>query len=147
MKEFLSKWLALKEDVSQNQKIYCLQAHVSTFQPGNFTGWGSEGVNVPPFHTLHPHTYLHTCWCIVCVFSLLWKSDSKKNCHCKNSKILSASLTSFKLIAWHCRFSFLFQHYSTWTELGAFGCQIHLQHRSKFFMLFAVIFVLAETAT
>ena len=26
-------------------KIYCLQAYTCTFQPGNFTRWGSEGVN------------------------------------------------------------------------------------------------------
>jgi len=28
----------------QEQKIYCLQVHPYIFQPGNFTGWGSEGV-------------------------------------------------------------------------------------------------------
>ena len=29
------------------QKIYCLQAHLCIFQPGYFTGWGSERVKVP----------------------------------------------------------------------------------------------------
>ena len=28
----------------QDWKIYCLQAHLSIFQPGNVTGWSSEGV-------------------------------------------------------------------------------------------------------
>ena len=30
----------------QDQKIYCLQARPLIVQPGNFTGWGSEGVNL-----------------------------------------------------------------------------------------------------
>ena len=30
----------------QDREIYCLQARPCIFQPGNFTGWGSEGVNV-----------------------------------------------------------------------------------------------------
>ena len=29
----------------QERKVYCLQARPCIFQPGNFTGWGSEGVN------------------------------------------------------------------------------------------------------
>ena len=29
-----------------NRKIDCLQARTCIIQPGNFTGWGSEGVNV-----------------------------------------------------------------------------------------------------
>ena len=29
-----------------DQKIYCLQVRPGIFQPGNFTGWGSEGVNI-----------------------------------------------------------------------------------------------------
>ena len=41
-----SKLTALKVDVLQDRKIYCLQARPSIFQPGNFTGWGSEGVNI-----------------------------------------------------------------------------------------------------
>ena len=114
------KMVSIERRCVTNQKIYCLQAHVCTFQPGNFTGWGSEGVNVSLSHTLHPHTYLHMCWCIICVFSLFWKSESKKNCHCKNSKIFLASLTYFKLIAWHCcRFSFLFLYYSTMNWVGS----------------------------
>ena len=31
----------------QDQKTYCLQAGACIIQPGNFTGWGSEGVNRP----------------------------------------------------------------------------------------------------
>ena len=53
-----SQRMALKVDVSQDRKIYCLQARACIFQPGNFTGWSSEGVNVqvtaasePPFYT------------------------------------------------------------------------------------------------
>ena len=30
----------------QDRKIYCLQARLCSFQPGKFTGWVSEGVNV-----------------------------------------------------------------------------------------------------
>ena len=29
-----------------DRKIYSLQACACTFYPGNFTGWGSEGVNI-----------------------------------------------------------------------------------------------------
>ena len=29
----------------QDRKVYCLQARPCIFQPGNCTGWGSEGVN------------------------------------------------------------------------------------------------------
>ena len=46
MKGFLSKRIALKEDVLQDRKTYCLQARPRIFQPGNFTGWGSEGVKL-----------------------------------------------------------------------------------------------------
>ena len=30
----------------QDRKLYCLQAHPCIFVPGNFTGWGSEGINI-----------------------------------------------------------------------------------------------------
>ena len=46
MKEFSSKFIVLKVDVSQDRKMYCLQARPYIFQPGNFTGWGSEGVKL-----------------------------------------------------------------------------------------------------
>ena len=46
MKGFASKRIALKVDVLSDRKIYCLQARSCTFQPGNCTGWSSEGVNV-----------------------------------------------------------------------------------------------------
>ena len=32
-------------DVLQDRKICCLQSRLSIFQPGNLTGWSSEGVN------------------------------------------------------------------------------------------------------
>ena len=41
MKGFASNRTELKVD----WKIYCLQACACTFQPGNFTGLGSDGVN------------------------------------------------------------------------------------------------------
>ena len=44
MKGFSSKRIALKADMSQDRKIYCLQARPSIFRAGNFTGWGSEGL-------------------------------------------------------------------------------------------------------
>ena len=37
---------ALKVEVLLDRKIYCLKARPCIFQPGKFTGWGSEGVNV-----------------------------------------------------------------------------------------------------
>ena len=45
MKGFASKHTELKVDCYKTWKIYCLQSCVCTFQPGNFTGLGSEGVN------------------------------------------------------------------------------------------------------
>ena len=45
VKGFSSKCIALKADVLQDRKIYCLQACACIFQPGNLTGWGREGVN------------------------------------------------------------------------------------------------------
>ena len=32
--------------MSQDRKIYCLQARPSIFRAGNFTGWVSEGVKI-----------------------------------------------------------------------------------------------------
>ena len=49
MKGFLSKRVALKVDVFQVRKIYCLQARPCIFQPGNFTGLGNERVNMIKF--------------------------------------------------------------------------------------------------
>ena len=46
MKGFSSNFIALKVDVLKDRKIYCLQAHPCIFQPGNFTGWGSERVKL-----------------------------------------------------------------------------------------------------
>ena len=46
VKGFSSKRTALKVDVLQDRKIYCSQARPCIFQPGNFTGWGSEGVKL-----------------------------------------------------------------------------------------------------
>ena len=46
MKGFLSKRTALKADVLQDQETDCLQVRGCIIQPGNFTGWGSEGVNI-----------------------------------------------------------------------------------------------------
>ena len=45
VKRFSSKRIALKEDVSQDQKMYRLKAPPCIFQPRNFTVCGSEGVN------------------------------------------------------------------------------------------------------
>ena len=46
MKGFSSKRAALKVDVLQDQETDCLQVRGCITQPGHFTGWGSEGVNV-----------------------------------------------------------------------------------------------------
>ena len=45
VKVFSSKHAALKVDVLRDHKVYCLRAQLCSFQPGNFTGGGSEGVN------------------------------------------------------------------------------------------------------
>ena len=44
------KWIFMKRtelklDLLYDRKIYRLRACACTFQPGNFTGWGSDGVN------------------------------------------------------------------------------------------------------
>jgi len=44
VKGFSSECTILELDWLWNRK--CLQACVSTFHPGNFTGWGSEGVKL-----------------------------------------------------------------------------------------------------
>ena len=44
VKGFRSKRITLKVEVLQDRKIYCWQARPFIFQPGNFTGRGSEGV-------------------------------------------------------------------------------------------------------
>ena len=44
MKGFPSKRIGLKVDVSQDRKIYSMKARPCVFQPGGFTGCGSEGV-------------------------------------------------------------------------------------------------------
>ena len=43
---FIKTHIALKVDVLQDRKIYCLQARPRIFQPGIFTVRGSEGVKV-----------------------------------------------------------------------------------------------------
>ena len=46
MKEFFSKGIALKVDVTDLEPENRLFAGMSVhFQPGNCMGWGSEGVN------------------------------------------------------------------------------------------------------
>ena len=50
-----SKRVALKVDVLQDPKIYCLQARPCIIQPRNCTGWGSEGVNRKDNHPRWPH--------------------------------------------------------------------------------------------
>ena len=44
VKGFLSQLVALKVDFLKDRKIYCLQVRPYMFQPGYFTGLGSEGV-------------------------------------------------------------------------------------------------------
>ena len=50
--------MALKVDVLKEREIYCLQACLCVFQPGNFTGRGSEGVN---------YYYLFVCCAALCL--------------------------------------------------------------------------------
>ena len=40
------KRTVLKLDFLYDRKIYCSQACACTFKPGNFTGWGNDGVNL-----------------------------------------------------------------------------------------------------
>ena len=80
VKGFSSKRIALKADVLlQDRKIYCLQARPCLFQPGRFTGWGSEGINFS-LHCAVPHTMpgdfrkqnrLEKCLCSNCLLTNL----------------------------------------------------------------------------
>ena len=58
---FPSKRIALKIDVLEDRNIYCLWARPCVFQPGNFTGMGSEGVKQNMFGpgTVMPTYYAH----------------------------------------------------------------------------------------
>ena len=44
VKGLSSKHFALKVDVLYDWNIYCLQVRQCIFQPGHFTGWGSDGL-------------------------------------------------------------------------------------------------------
>ena len=44
MKGFSLKHIAWKVDVTAAENVLFVGVHPCTFQPGNFTGWGSEGV-------------------------------------------------------------------------------------------------------
>ena len=59
MKGFSSKRRVMKADFLYDRKI-CLQACAGTFQPGNVTGWGSEGVKF----VLCPSASLSVCVCV-----------------------------------------------------------------------------------
>ena len=45
VKGFSSKHIDTGSRCYRSEKIYCLQACPCIFQPGLFTGWGSEGLN------------------------------------------------------------------------------------------------------
>ena len=45
MKGFFINTHSIENRLLQDRKIYCLLARPGIFQPGNVTGWGSEGVN------------------------------------------------------------------------------------------------------
>ena len=57
--------MTLKVDVPQDRKMYSLQVRPYIFQPGNFTGRGSEGVKTTtitkhsrqPYHCLDERKY------------------------------------------------------------------------------------------
>ena len=56
MEGFSSQRIALTVDVLQDRKICYLQARPCIFQPGNFTGWGNDGVKAKLFaNTLSWH--------------------------------------------------------------------------------------------
>ena len=65
VKGFSSKSIAykLEADGLQDQKIYCLQATPCIFEPGNLTGWGSEGVNTQS-RVAHFIPWAHTGNCV-----------------------------------------------------------------------------------
>ena len=82
MKGLSSKHFALKVDVLYDWNIYCLQACQCIFQPGRFTGWGSDGVKAPhvsnvlmrlSFNCRGLHRHLD-----VALASLKEKTDSKE---------------------------------------------------------------------
>ena len=51
----------LQADVLQDRKIYCLLTRPCIFQPGHFTGWGSEGVNNYVCSMQQHYTYCDGC--------------------------------------------------------------------------------------
>ena len=63
-------------------KIYCLQACPCTFQPGNFAGCGSEGVNMQLlhcyFHSLYGRVYVSLC--IYLNYTLLFEGTGDWSC-------------------------------------------------------------------
>ena len=61
MKGFSPKRRALKVDVSQDREIYRLQARPCIFQPGNFTGWGSQGVKFKTTDIKANDINIHKC--------------------------------------------------------------------------------------
>ena len=68
MKGFSSKRIVLKADELNDRQIYSLKARPCIFQPGNFTDWGSDGVNKGTICGIHAnmfkffmsHTHTHT---------------------------------------------------------------------------------------
>ena len=78
----------------QIRKIYCLQARPCIFQPGNFKGWVSEGVNNQHFCLILSHV---DTYCCLAVFFLLrvWRARRF-------------------LISW--KLQWVGAHYSCWTS-------------------------------
>ena len=64
MKGRSSKRVALKVDALQDRKIYCLHARPCIFQPGNFTGWGSERVKNGPVCGIAEHGHGRASVCV-----------------------------------------------------------------------------------
>ena len=65
MKGFSSDFIALKVDVLQDWKIYCLQVRPCIFQPRNFTGWGSERVKLDTLLTEEELAEVEEGWAVV----------------------------------------------------------------------------------
>ena len=76
-----SKRIAFKVAVLQDWKMYCLQACLCIFQPGNFTGWVSEGVNIYAIEIRFCFEF-ELLWPQPCLFALYNEEQKKAGLWC-----------------------------------------------------------------
>ena len=81
---FSLKHIALKVDVSQDWKLYCLQVHLCIIQPVNFTGWGSGGIKLfaSDMQTSYLNMYVKHIVFVICGFGMCFVNRSMKHAFC-----------------------------------------------------------------